>query len=412
MSSIRKRGKAWEASIRRTGQENISGSFPTREEAVAFAEECERRIAHERRLAADPKATLPDSGRLEDETLLATLSHFKKSDACINRHDKILPTLVAHVGSAKIGELKPSWMSAYTARMRKQTTRRKTNYAYETILAHFHMINVALKWRAEQVDAQPPRFIIDTKKLFPKGWQNQRERRFEKGEEQALMQRLSTLAGPSGAHLALLVGLAIETCARLQELVLAEWKEFESDNEFWTIPLAHTKCRKQRVMPLTDRAIRLVEQLRALAKPECERVFHPFTNPDSVSGLFHRWSIQAGLVDFRFHDLRHEGISRFVLTQRNFTVNEIMLMVGHSNPAMLQRYSNLRGNELAAKMIRVSTPPPQNREPASFAGASVGLDLAAQPQAWMAPRAVVPVATSPSIPSSFAAQRPLGAAPG
>ena len=58
-----------------------------------------------------------------------------------------------------------------------------------------------------------------------------------------------------------------------------------------------------------------------------------------------------GIADLRWHDLRHEAISRMVLKQRHLSVFEIMDIVGHSSIEMLKRYTNLRGDELAAKLI-------------------------------------------------------------
>ena len=55
-------------------------------------------------------------------------------------------------------------------------------------------------------------------------------------------------------------------------------------------------------------------------------------------------------MNFRFHDLRHEAISRMVLYKRQLSVFEIMRIVGHSNAEMLHRYANLRGDEMSDRM--------------------------------------------------------------
>lgn len=65
---------------------------------------------------------------------------------------------------------------------------------------------------------------------------------------------------------------------------------------------------------------------------------------------FRRYADRAGLVDYRFHDLRHEAISRMVLYKRKLSVFEIMAIVGHSSTKMLMRYANLRGEELVDRM--------------------------------------------------------------
>ncbi len=353
----------WEVLIRRVGFETITGYFDTKEEADVFNKDAEDRIANERKALTQPSSALPSTGKFEDEKLLDTISLFKLNGPCIKRHDKLLPTVVRNIGNVTVGELRPSWSTAYFTRMRKQKTRRKTFYSDESIVAHLHMVNVVIKWRAESLNLPPPGFVINTKKL-PEGWKNERTRRFDEGEEQTLMDRLSRIDAPTQRHWTLLVQLAIETCARLQELLFAEWREISPGEDFWTIPKMHTKCKKERVMPLTCLAADVIRELKALADPESKRIFHCLGKPNSVSAGFHRWSTTAGLIDFRFHDLRHEGISRFVLTQRNFSVNEIMQMVGHSSPAMLQRYSNLRGNELAEKMTKAAPTPQHRGEPA------------------------------------------------
>lgn len=53
--------------------------------------------------------------------------------------------------------------------------------------------------------------------------------------------------------------------------------------------------------------------------------------------------------NFRWHDLRHEGISRlFELT--DLRENEIMAISGHLTPAMLALYTHLRADRLGARL--------------------------------------------------------------
>ena len=53
--------------------------------------------------------------------------------------------------------------------------------------------------------------------------------------------------------------------------------------------------------------------------------------------------------DLRWHDLRHEAISRlFELT--DLRENEIMAISGHLTPAMLVRYTHLRSDRLGARL--------------------------------------------------------------
>ena len=55
-----------------------------------------------------------------------------------------------------------------------------------------------------------------------------------------------------------------------------------------------------------------------------------------------RWSTlrtEVGLVDFRWHDLRHTCAS--LLAQRGANLFEIGSVLGHKSPSMTMRYSHL-----------------------------------------------------------------------
>jgi integrase len=58
---------------------------------------------------------------------------------------------------------------------------------------------------------------------------------------------------------------------------------------------------------------------------------------------------KAGISDLRFHDLRHEAISRFF--EMGLSVPEVALISGHKDPRMLFRYTQLRAENVAAKLI-------------------------------------------------------------
>ena len=57
----------------------------------------------------------------------------------------------------------------------------------------------------------------------------------------------------------------------------------------------------------------------------------------------------TGIVDLRFHDLRHEAISRFF--EMGLSVPEVALISGHRDYRMLQRYTHLKPEELVSKLL-------------------------------------------------------------
>jgi integrase len=73
---------------------------------------------------------------------------------------------------------------------------------------------------------------------------------------------------------------------------------------------------------------------------------------DTGRGIIHAFRDALEGKDFpdlRWHDLRHEAISRlFELT--DLRENEIMAISGHLTPAMLTRYTHLRADRLGARL--------------------------------------------------------------
>lgn len=358
MASISERkriGKpsTWQAIVRVKGHKPIARTFDTPDEARQFGEALEKELrAHVKRehkavvLTRKANPTLAD---YNEQELRAALRLFEKSDMAIMRHKKTLPTILANVGDVKLGEIRRSWVKGYIEKMRKKKTRAGRQFSYETLAVHLQIMRKVCLWQAEELELPKPDLSFSTS-LFPKGWENKRERRLDAGEELVLMQRLRRIKSPARYHWRLLVRLALETGARLQELVKAVWDNVSIERNLWTIPAADTKSKKTRAIPMSKKTVRIFKMLKLIASASDNRVFHALGAPGPVSAGFHKFVLEAKLKDFRFHDLRHEAISRMVLYKRKLSVFEIMAIVGHSSTEMLVRYANLRGDELAHRM--------------------------------------------------------------
>jgi integrase len=222
-------------------------------------------------------------------------------------------------------------------------------HEYASIARHLRIMSVSVKRRADELDLIHSPFPFSTD-MFPPHWETRRERRLEEDECAAILGVVSSMKEPAAMFWPLLVGLALETGARLQELILAEWDEFNVAKRSWSLPLAHTKSKKARSIPLSLEAVDIMKKLEELAKPGCPRVFHHWSSPEAASNAFRKLVARSGVKNFHFHDLRHEAISRMVLHKRKLSIFEIMAIVGHSDIKMLHRYSNLRAEELAHRM--------------------------------------------------------------
>jgi integrase len=78
------------------------------------------------------------------------------------------------------------------------------------------------------------------------------------------------------------------------------------------------------------------------ASPRTERIF-PY-NSKSVGTAFRRACRDLKIEDLHFHDLRHEGASRFF--EAGFTIEQVAPVTGHKDWKMLRRYTNLRPEDL------------------------------------------------------------------
>ena len=330
------------------------------EEAKGYGKNIDRVLTRETRAARDPSSWLPPSGDLLDERIADTIAGFEAEAPLKGWHKSTLPSLKELAHNPTIRELHPSWVKKFIRRPRSTTTIRGQGYAFASIKQQLSLLNRAIKWRAETLNVSPPSFPVPDEFFYEAAAQEglrkeevftERDRRLEPGEEAMIMARLAVEDSPQAKHWPLLVRFAIATGARLQEMIKAEWKEIHATGESWDIPGEHSKT-KSRSMMLTDEALEALAELRQLRDPIDPKIFHTFGTPKAASTAFQEIRDEIGLVDFVFHDLRHEGISRFVLTQPDLPITAIMDMVGHSSLKMTKRYAKLRRHELAGLMRR------------------------------------------------------------
>jgi integrase len=169
---------------------------------------------------------------------------------------------------------------------------------------------------------------------------------------------LARLMVAIGAHRnqqsANIVRLALLTGARRGELLGATWPQFNlSSTGTWTRPASLTKQKKMHTIPLNGPARAVLAAMKEAADQENARrardglralvhLFPGYGSNDAQGDLKRTWAAickAAGLVDLRFHDLRHSFASFLASSGHNLPL--IGQMLGHSNPATTNRYSHL-----------------------------------------------------------------------
>jgi integrase len=146
------------------------------------------------------------------------------------------------------------------------------------------------------------------------------------------------------------VRIAIETCIRQAELAGLTWDRVLLKGPHPYIDLPRTKNDRPRRVPLSTRAVKAFRSLMpkdvtAIGK---SKVFQIET-PRAVGHAFRAVVKDDQFPDLRWHDLRHEGISR-LFENTDLRDHEIMAITGHLSPEMLKRYSHLRSHRLATRL--------------------------------------------------------------
>ena len=143
--------------------------------------------------------------------------------------------------------------------------------------------------------------------------------------------------GSKWNKLYLLVLMAITTGARRGELLSLRWNSVDIVKQ--TAYVLTSKNGEPRVLPLTQSVIK---ELEKFSLNNSSLIFASEIKPDKPYFFYKQWNrvrVEAELIDFRFHDLRHTTAS--YLAQNGATLLEIADVLGHKQIEVTMRYSHL-----------------------------------------------------------------------
>lgn len=223
-------------------------------------------------------------------------------------------------------------------------------YADATVRKFIYAMKIALEWNARNGKLELNKFLFDfDSKTMPSAWNGKRERRLAPGEEEKLyaagLQRGEyTYTSQDWRNV---IGFALESCMRQQEIGKATWKHLSDDGLKLHIPKKNTKGKIARTILLSKKARDIIANQRASCPKDATRIFHQFVSTKAICDAFARLTARAEIEDLHFHDMRHEGTSRLCLSGK-LPLMAIMEMTGHKTMATFRGYVHLitDGNEL------------------------------------------------------------------
>ncbi len=340
MAYFRKRGKRWQAQVRKVGPDgnpiDDSATFATRAEAVEWADQREAGIVSGAAVVARRTTFGELLTRYADEVSITKRGERWERiriAAIVTGHpDGFPPTFPDPIAAVRLSELDERHFSAWRDRRLRIVTSASVRREWSLLS---NACTVAInEWR--WLDKHPMARVTRPKGSEP------RTRRPTDDEIERLLHCLGYARDQppttQTARVGAAVLFAVESAMRAGEITGLRWQDVEMGRRF---------CRTQgktpaarREVPLSTEALRILSQLAEVR--DGDSVFG--LRGALLDALFRKARAKAGIEDLHFHDLRHEAITRL---SKVLDVLPLAKAIGHRDLRMLMIYYNPTAEELA-----------------------------------------------------------------
>lgn len=143
--------------------------------------------------------------------------------------------------------------------------------------------------------------------------------------------------------------LALATGMRRGEILSLHRDEIEKTGGVWRVVKGKHKTNHHghtRTLSLTSAALPIIHRRKAEADAETGLLFT--IKVDRLRHYFRKAVRAAGARGFRFHDTRHEAISR--MDEAGLSFGQLKAQSGHRSAASLARYTNAKPKDIVAKL--------------------------------------------------------------
>ena len=346
MASIIKIGKRWRAQIRRKGFPDATQTFDTKARAQEWASKTEAdmralKYQDERIISDMTLSTLID--RYTDE--IGQTKPFGKNKAAV------LKSLKIALGDLTLPNLTADRLIDHI-KARSAATLTKKAAGGVTIAVELSYLGSVLKvakqlWRLpvnadfiSQARANMHYLGLSTKS-------KERDRRPTQEEIERLCAFFDAKGKRQKVPMSDLIRFATATAMRAGEIINLKWADLnEEDRTIIIRDRKHPQEKKgnDQEVPLLGDAFAIVKRQ---PKTDDERIF-PVTD-GTISSIFPRACNALKIIDLRFHDLRHEGVSR--LFEQGYRIEQVALVSGHRDWKMLARYTQIRAKDLHRSVV-------------------------------------------------------------
>ena len=326
MGSIRKRNHQWNAQVRIKGWQPLSKTFQTKRQAQQWIQETETAIrSKELGIAERPNLTLAEACELYTRTISAN-----------HKGHHIEAYRLAKIASAAIGTLQLHCIERHHIQAHFEA--RGQVVSPSTLRREFLLLKRLLTVAIEQWNTPIKSHPMQHLHAPPNA--HNRTRRVSKTEWKAILEAANQQRNPL---VPAVIQFAYETGMRRSEILNLRPSDIDLDMQ--TALLHDTKNGTPRTVPLSPEAIRIVQR----HLQDCQDcVFN--ISPNAIRQAWQRILRKTGIQNLRFHDLRHEAVSRFF--EMGMTIAEVQVISGHQDIRQLFRYTHLKASTIAEKYFK------------------------------------------------------------
>jgi len=258
------------------------------------------------------------------EKYLKEYSATHKASSSHVRDKSLAAHLLEVFGDQYLLDITPAMISAYKVRRRKEgASPRTVNYEL-TLMSHAFTLAIK-EW--EWLSNNPVKKV--KKERLPKPI----ERWLSPDEEERLLTK-------SPVWLREIIIFAISTGLRESELLDLKWSQVDTKRK--TVTIFDQKNRDIDTLPLNEKAWSVLMDRMKHRTAHCDFIFPSARNTRignrNLLRAFYKAMEEAGIQNFRFHDLRHTFATRLV--QNEVDLYAVQKLGRWKNVSMVQRYGH------------------------------------------------------------------------
>ena len=326
MGCVRKRGNSWNAQVRISGWRSFTKTFQTKLDAKQWI------VNLEKELKSKP---LPEKN----------IKNLKLKDLFNKYKFEILPKLKSHkIVTYKLNFLSRLWLGEIIVvnltkgHLEQFCKDRKLVVKDGTIKSELMLIKRIVKIATDKWN-----YGIPFNAFYGIELPSPHKPRNRRATQEELSILIAHANKQRNTYISTIIQFAVETGMRRSEILKLKWIDVNLKTRIAS--LYDTKNGDERHIPLTKTAVQLLSNLTQLSD---------FVFPISANCLRLAWERcrkKSNIKGLRFHDLRHEAVSRYF--EMGLSVPEVALISGHKDVRQLFRYTHLKPESLIAKYSKI-----------------------------------------------------------